>query len=93
MFVDGRKHAKTDDQSGITWRYPSDEHLYYMIDRIKTGEDIHIELNEFVQKNYPKAWEVSRKVCLYVFEKMKAPISEKEVGFFAVHIQTIVNIR
>ena len=68
-------------------------HLYYMIDRIKTGEDIHIELNEFVQKNYPKAWEVSRKVCLYVFEKMKAPISEKEVGFFAVHIQTIVNIR
>lgn len=68
-------------------------HLYYMIDRIKTGEDINIELNEFVRQNYPKAWEVSRKVCLYVFEKMKAPVSEKEIGFFAVHIQTIVNIR
>ena len=68
-------------------------HLYYMIDRIKTGEDINIELNEFVQKNYPKAWEVARMVCLYVFEKMKAPVSEKEIGFFAVHIQTIVNIR
>lgn len=67
-------------------------HLYYMIDRIKTGEDINIELNEFVRKNYPKAWEVARKVCLYVFEKMGVPVSEKEIGFFAVHIQTIVNI-
>ena len=68
-------------------------HLYYMIDRIKTGEDIHIEMNEFVQKKYPRAWEAAQKVCLYVFEKMGVPVLEKEIGFFAVYIQTIVNIR
>ena len=64
-----------------------------MIDRIKTGEDIHIEMNEFVQKKYPRAWEAAQKVCLYVFEKMGVPVLEKEIGFFAVYIQTIVNIR
>lgn len=68
-------------------------HLYYMIDRTKTGENINIELNDFIKKSYPKAWEVAQKVCLYVFEKMEVPVSEKEIGFFAVHIQTIVNIR
>ena len=65
-------------------------HLYYMIDRIKTGEEVNIDLNEFIRLNYPKAGRVADQVCKYMEEKLGASVERKERGFLAVHIQTII---
>lgn len=66
-------------------------HLYYMIARIKAEEDIHIDLNEFIRMKYPKAGKAAEKVCAYMAEKLQTEVERKEIGFLAVHIQTIAN--
>lgn len=65
-------------------------HLYYMIDRIKNGEEVNIDLNDFIRMNYPKAGKAADKVCRYIEEKLGTSVEKKEIGFLAVHIQTIV---
>ena len=67
-------------------------HLYYMIARIKTKEDIHVDLNTFIRQNYPKAGKVAEKVCAYISQEFEIPIEKKEMGFLAVHIQSITNL-
>lgn len=66
-------------------------HLYYMIARVKAGEDIHIDLNEFIRTGYPKAGRLAEKICTYISKELGTLVDRKELGYLAVLIQTIVN--
>ena len=58
----------------------------------KTKEDIHVDLNTFIGENYAKAGKVARKICAYISQEFEIPIEKKEMGFLAVHIQSITNL-
>ncbi|MBR4026163.1 MAG: PRD domain-containing protein [Lachnospiraceae bacterium] len=62
-------------------------HLYYMIIRTKTGEKVNICLNEFMEKEYPKAIKIAEEVCKKMSERLALELDEMEKGFLAVHIE------
>lgn len=65
-------------------------HLYYMIERSKKGERINVYLNDFARANHPKAAEVAEKLCQYMESCLGIQIRKEEIGFLAIHIQSIV---
>lgn len=65
-------------------------HLYYMAVRAKTGENVNIDLNDFVKGKYPKALKIAEKVCRNMEEKLHKPLMTEEIGFLAIHIQRMI---
>lgn len=65
-------------------------HLYYMILRVRKGEKLKVDINQFVQEKYPLADECARKICEYIRQEIKREIMEEEKGFLGIHIQRII---
>ena len=62
-------------------------HLYYTLIRADTGEGVNIDLNQFIEENYPLAGKTAALVCRYMEEQLGKAIEREEIGFLAVHIQ------
>ena len=62
-------------------------HLYYMIIRTKTAEKVNICLNEFMEREYPKAMKIAEEVCKNMSKYLELELDEMEQGFLAVHIE------
>ena len=64
-------------------------HLYYMIVRNRTGEAVNIDLNDFMEKSYPRAMTIARQMCEYMEKQMECKMDTLEVGYLAIHIQRL----
>ena len=62
-------------------------HLYYTLIRADTGEGVNIDLNQFIEENYPLAGKTAALVSRYMEEQLGKAIEREEIGFLAVHIQ------
>ena len=66
-------------------------HIYYMLARIRKGEPVKADLNEFVKVKYEKEFESAEKICQWIAGEMKKEVPEEEIGFLAIHILRVVN--
>lgn len=66
-------------------------HIYYMLARIRKGEPVKADLNEFVKVKYEKEFESAEKICQWIAGEMKREVPEEEIGFLAIHILRVVN--
>ena len=66
-------------------------HMYYMIVRTKKGESTNVDFNEFMYEKYPRTAETASRVCAYIEQTLKLPVSEEEIGFLAIHIQRVIS--
>lgn len=64
-------------------------HIKYMVARIIKGEKLKISVNEYMEKESPKAYKVAGELCEKVKEKMKLQIESQEQGYLALHITRI----
>lgn len=66
-------------------------HLYYMVVRIRQGELLKVDMNDYVRTAFPKAWDCAGEICEYMERSLKKKVSPEERGFLGIHIERIVN--
>jgi len=62
-------------------------HLYYILVRTKNGSKVGVDLNRYMEDQYPLATEVAKRVCDFIEEQMQSELDEWEKGYLAVHIE------
>lgn len=62
-------------------------HMYYLIERVRIGEPVKIELNEFIVKQYPEAWKIAGEVCEFISKQLGKQLDTEERGFLAIYIE------
>ena len=65
-------------------------HVCYMILRIRAQEEVPLQMDEYVRKMYPRAYQLAEKLCKALEEKLCLPISSAEVTLLAIHIQRVL---
>lgn len=62
-------------------------HLYYILVRTKSGSKVGVDLNSYMEEQYPRAMEVAKKVCGFIEKQIQTELEELEKGYLAVHIE------
>ena len=53
-------------------------------------EEVPLQMDEYVRKMYPRAYQLAEKLCKALEEKLRLPISSAEVTLLAIHIQRVL---
>lgn len=65
-------------------------HIKYMLLRLKNGEQIEIDMQEYVKERFPTAYHVALAACTYMGTSMKQEMPIVEVSYLAIHIERIM---
>lgn len=66
-------------------------HVRYMVARALNGEKLKLNMNDYMEIKFPKAFEVARKICGEVGRSIRKELDEVEIGYLAMHIERVVN--
>lgn len=64
-------------------------HIRYMVARMRTGEKIQMNLNDYMKRSYPEAFATAKQICSELSMAMKRPCPESEIGYLAMHIERV----
>jgi len=64
-------------------------HIKYMVARAMTGEDLRINMNEYIESKFPEAYMTAKKVCNMLGKSIGKELDEMEIGYLAMHIERI----
>lgn len=64
-------------------------HIRYMVARIKKGERLKLDMNDYMEIKYPKAFRMATTVCDQLSESLQIRIDEMEIGYLAMHIARV----
>jgi len=64
-------------------------HIRYMVARMRTGEQIKMNLNQYMKSEYPEAFESARQICTELSKAMQCPCSDSEIGYLAMHVERV----
>lgn len=65
-------------------------HLKYLIVRLEQNEYLDMDIDDFMEKQFPEAYKVGIKVINYLKDNLEYDIPKSEVNYLAVHIQRIL---
>ena len=54
-----------------------------------TGEDLRINMNEYIESKFPEAYMTAKKVCDMLGKSIGKELDEMEIGYLAMHIERI----
>lgn len=66
-------------------------HLKYCLYRIEKGKTLNNVLLESVKKQLREDFNIAKRVCVFLSEKLEKDIPEDEVGYIAIHINRLRN--
>lgn len=64
-------------------------HIKYMVARAMTGEDLRLNMNEYIESKFPEAYQIAKKVCDMLGKSIGKELDETEIGYLAMHIERI----
>ena len=64
-------------------------HIRYMVLRVQKGEALKVSMNDYVEVNFPRAFQIAQAVCDQLGKELKLPLSEEEIGYLAIHIERV----
>jgi len=64
-------------------------HLRYALDRIENDKVLKNVMLEFVKTQMSEEFEISKKVCKFISEKLSREVCEDEVGYISMHIHRL----
>lgn len=64
-------------------------HIRHMVSRAKTGEELKVDLNQFIEKNYPESFALAGEICGNLGKDLKHEFLNNEIGYLAIHIEQI----
>ncbi len=65
-------------------------HIRYMVTRLETGEEIKMNLNDYMLVKYPEVYHLSEEVCNQISRIMKKEYHDSEIGYLAMHIARVI---
>lgn len=64
-------------------------HMKYMLLRMKKGEKIELDMNAYVEHQYPVTYSFSKNICEEMSQKTKLSYTKEEIGYLAIHIERV----
>ena len=64
-------------------------HIKYMAARGMTGEELKLDMNEYMEKQFPNSFRIAEAVCKHLTHALRIELSEIEVGYLAMHIEHV----
>lgn len=78
------------DSSSLSYRELM-THVNYMIARIKSDEELTIDINDYIRDSFSYSYNISKSVCSEISKEMKKNVSSKEIGYLTLYIERIIN--
>lgn len=66
-------------------------HVKYMAARLLSGEELKININDYIEVKFPKAFAIAITVCDHLGENIGVQPGEREIGYLAMHIERVYN--
>ena len=54
-----------------------------------TGEKLKVDLNQFIEKNYPESFALAGDICKELGKDLNHEFLDNETGYLAIHIEQI----
>ncbi|MBE6047385.1 MAG: PRD domain-containing protein [Clostridium sp.] len=64
-------------------------HLKYMIARTIKGETIQLDMNDYVQQKFSRAFIISKYICSKIGLEINKELKDVEIGYLAMHIERV----
>ena len=64
-------------------------HIRHMVSRARTGEELKVDLNQFIEQNYPESFALAGEICNELGKDLKHEFLNNEIGYLAIHIEQI----
>lgn len=69
--------------------YKIAENIRHMVSRAATGEKLKVDLNQFIEKNYPESFALAGEICKELGKDLNHEFLDNETGYLAIHIEQI----
>lgn len=66
-------------------------HVKYMAARLLRGEELKININDYIEIKFPQAFAIATTVCDHLGENIGVQPGEREIGYLAMHIERVYN--
>lgn len=64
-------------------------HIKYMAARAVTGEELKLNMNQYISREFPKSYAIAGTVCAHLGKHLGKTLSETEIGYLAMHIERV----
>ena len=64
-------------------------HVKYMAARLLRGEELKVNINDYIEIKFPKAFAIATTVCDHLGENIGVQPGEREIGYLAMHIERV----
>ena len=64
-------------------------HIKYMAARGMTGEELKLDMNEYIEKQFPNSFQIADSVCKHLSRALGIELPEIEIGYLAMHIERV----
>ncbi|HIR28992.1 MAG TPA: PRD domain-containing protein [Candidatus Choladousia intestinigallinarum] len=64
-------------------------HIKYMAARALGGEELKLNMNQYIRQEYPVTFEIAATVCRDLGRHLKKQLPEIEIGYLAMHIERV----
>lgn len=64
-------------------------HIKYMVARVQKGESLKVNMNDYVEHNFPESFSVATLICDHLSNALKMQLEEVEIGYLAMHIERV----
>lgn len=67
-------------------------HIRYMVTRMETGEEIKMNLNDYMCAKYPEMYQLAEDICAQMSRFLRKPCHDSEIGYLAMHIARVIGV-
>lgn len=66
-------------------------HIRYMVARAISGEQVKLNMNDYMEIKFPEAFEIAATICDEIGRSLKCRIDKVEIGYLAMHIERVTS--
>lgn len=66
-------------------------HVRYMAARTLSGEKLKVNMNDYMEVKFPKAFQIAKTVCEQIGHSLKCELEDVEIGYLAMHIERVAS--
>ncbi|MCI9105827.1 MAG: PRD domain-containing protein [Lachnospiraceae bacterium] len=86
-MVEDSLGLKLDPHSFMFERFMT--HLRYLVVRIRDGESIHLDMDEYARKQFPRSYELAQQICVKLEKELHKRVPREAVGHLGIHIERL----
>jgi transcriptional antiterminator len=66
-------------------------HVRYMVARALTGEQLKLNMNDYMEARFPEAFRTAAVICETIGHSLHCKLEEVEIGYLAMHIERVTS--